>query len=473
MQSKFTKEYVLNIDDKIPQIIEYFVEFYGENFREEITQKLNNTRFVFVGDDQDLLNFIEYKNQGCENLEQILGFIQEKIEQNEARRLLDLKNTQQHIQNLVDAIVMYIKSEHKVDLSGKYRDRIENALQTQSALDVSSLISYYTNCLKKHKEPSLYPTKSELYYIDPNNILGSFVYKISSLDSIKSMIKKSNREISSLINHRPLLINDTLKELAPLEQDLATCEYKEMLDVANMPNLFGDHCTALHMTALSKSLDKINNIIFIKATNTLVDNVLIHELMHAVETHVQKGENGAVSFGSGLNSQTRHYNGDSVMLDHSSIDSREEQILDEVLTDWRASKISDKMYEDGFEIFNNSEYSLSIYAECFTACDKLFTLIQDKINQYSFYGKKSSFIEYLGRENYYKLARACSYMALEDIEPDIQEIKAENPTIEYDDQLLDALDTITTDNKYIASLKAIKEVTQYVEQKIKLEKDVK
>ena len=95
MQSKFTKEYVINIDDKIPQIIEYFVEFYGESFREEITQKLNNTRFVFVGDDQDLLNFIEYKNQGCENLEQILYFVQEQNEQNEARRLLDLKNAKQ------------------------------------------------------------------------------------------------------------------------------------------------------------------------------------------------------------------------------------------------------------------------------------------------------------------------------------------------------------------------------------------
>ena len=36
------------IKDKLPQIIEYFVEFYGEGYRKDITEKLSNTIFVFT-----------------------------------------------------------------------------------------------------------------------------------------------------------------------------------------------------------------------------------------------------------------------------------------------------------------------------------------------------------------------------------------------------------------------------------------
>ena len=36
------------IKDKLPQIIEYFVKFYGEEYRKEITEKLSNTIFVFT-----------------------------------------------------------------------------------------------------------------------------------------------------------------------------------------------------------------------------------------------------------------------------------------------------------------------------------------------------------------------------------------------------------------------------------------
>ena len=36
------------LEDKIPQLIEYFVKFYGEKYRERITDRITNTTFVFA-----------------------------------------------------------------------------------------------------------------------------------------------------------------------------------------------------------------------------------------------------------------------------------------------------------------------------------------------------------------------------------------------------------------------------------------
>ncbi len=39
------------LEEKLPQIIEYFVKFYGEEYRERIADRLNNTTFVFAPDE--------------------------------------------------------------------------------------------------------------------------------------------------------------------------------------------------------------------------------------------------------------------------------------------------------------------------------------------------------------------------------------------------------------------------------------
>ena len=38
------------IDGKLDQIIEYLVKFYGEEYRQRITDRINNTTFLFVGE---------------------------------------------------------------------------------------------------------------------------------------------------------------------------------------------------------------------------------------------------------------------------------------------------------------------------------------------------------------------------------------------------------------------------------------
>lgn len=48
---------VLNpLEGKIQEVIEYFVAFYGEKYRERITQKINNTTFIFAPKDEGNFN---------------------------------------------------------------------------------------------------------------------------------------------------------------------------------------------------------------------------------------------------------------------------------------------------------------------------------------------------------------------------------------------------------------------------------
>ena len=49
------------LKDKLPMIIEYFVDFYGEDNRERITQRLNDAIYVFVerGEKNSLAKFFK------------------------------------------------------------------------------------------------------------------------------------------------------------------------------------------------------------------------------------------------------------------------------------------------------------------------------------------------------------------------------------------------------------------------------
>ena len=55
---------LFNIDNKIPILIECFVEFYGEKYRDIITEKLSNTDIYFYRSPDNLKQSIntEYRN---------------------------------------------------------------------------------------------------------------------------------------------------------------------------------------------------------------------------------------------------------------------------------------------------------------------------------------------------------------------------------------------------------------------------
>ena len=36
------------LENKLPKIIDYFVKFYGEKYRERITTRLNNATYIFT-----------------------------------------------------------------------------------------------------------------------------------------------------------------------------------------------------------------------------------------------------------------------------------------------------------------------------------------------------------------------------------------------------------------------------------------
>ena len=113
MQSKFTKDYVTDIDSKIPQIIEYFVSFYGERFRPEITTKLTNTRFVFVGSDQSVIEHINQNGYKNLNAAQQALEVQEKSKDRIKKFDRAIKSKKDYITNIVNAIAMFIKLEKR------------------------------------------------------------------------------------------------------------------------------------------------------------------------------------------------------------------------------------------------------------------------------------------------------------------------------------------------------------------------
>jgi len=63
MQSEFSKNYLINLDDKLQVITEYFVAFFGEKSREQIEKMINSTPIIFTGDTESWYKTLEIINE--------------------------------------------------------------------------------------------------------------------------------------------------------------------------------------------------------------------------------------------------------------------------------------------------------------------------------------------------------------------------------------------------------------------------
>lgn len=91
------------LKDKLPLVIEYFVKYYGEEHRESITEKLNNTTFLFLPKkDKDLLPPLKYLFYNTKNkmLEEMIG---DSFNYNK-RKLILLHDNIHHIKGISEAL---------------------------------------------------------------------------------------------------------------------------------------------------------------------------------------------------------------------------------------------------------------------------------------------------------------------------------------------------------------------------------
>ena len=63
MQSNFSKKYLINLDDKLQTLVEYFVAFFGEENREYIEKMINSTPIIFTGDTEAWHSTLEVINE--------------------------------------------------------------------------------------------------------------------------------------------------------------------------------------------------------------------------------------------------------------------------------------------------------------------------------------------------------------------------------------------------------------------------
>lgn len=92
------------LKDKLPLIIEYFVKYYGEEHRESITEKLNNTTFLFLPKkDRELLPPLNYLFYNTKNkiLEEMFG---DSFKYNKRKLILLYDNNIHHIKGISEAL---------------------------------------------------------------------------------------------------------------------------------------------------------------------------------------------------------------------------------------------------------------------------------------------------------------------------------------------------------------------------------
>jgi len=63
IQSEFSKKYIVDMEEKLPLIIDAFCQEFGEKYREVIAQRIENIRIAFSGVHYDLLSSIFANNQ--------------------------------------------------------------------------------------------------------------------------------------------------------------------------------------------------------------------------------------------------------------------------------------------------------------------------------------------------------------------------------------------------------------------------
>ena len=404
------------IKDKLPQLIEYYVKFYGEKYREVITDRLNHTIFVFAENQSYKYGEkIEKRFNDLIEKDIALGGENKEYLEKEKEKVLKLfysarprRYRKELENNCINYVTYYLKEVFRLE-------NVRSPEIKQLAKDYIPLLkvgrnSYfkvYENNNEKHQFNDLITNIAKL-----KGFNSAEEYSPEMTEGIKylSSIKKTNALKSQLQiyiddykNKMSEVVRDTVREIVRAGIAYSSEVIEEIEDYIN----FGDGLIAL--TTVSINLENPKYPICICCNNEplmLDDRSFIHEVNHAVTCHASYKDD-FFHTKCGITEDTYYvFNLDCIkkVSDDDRLTS-----FDEIINDYLSLKIYKIAEEDGFSIGGHEEIE-SLYSAAFPLFGRFLERNLEDIKDIVLNEDGKAMERYLGAKNLTKLSNFATEM---------------------------------------------------------------
>ena len=443
------------IEHKLPQIIEYFVMFYGEKYRSIITKRLSSAIFIYA----DKPEFKTYN---------IIKDYFYTVKNNLAKEMLakfkvsNVEENAKFLQDKLSSMAKLEKCSHDITLIND-KDILE-ILNCFEVLGKEKQIKYIN--IKNLPET-------------PKETLREIVYEISKLwkiystryDRIEEEYKRIYDDvIAEQIEYLPEEKRSDAFNALMLNRNIYTLHQEDLLFERELFNLIRDYVYSpkdtgafTYVTAKRYNPKQAVPVCVSRSGLWMYDYFTVHELNHVVESDVKVLKNKMkVKYG---------FTEEDVDLKTSvSMGITPYPYFDEVINDYLSYCIFLKMKDDGFKICLH-DYSPSTYSIAFPLLDRFIIENIHDITECRITKSYKDFAKIIGEENYSNLARITHEL-----------VTAYSPNHIYDDAVeeiskyykkdVDIYAFLDSDNRQNVSEKT-KEFLKYFEDARKVLNDIK
>ena len=372
-------------------IINAFVSEYGEQYRDTITKRFDEINFfTFItldglielealekkelmkikkkirkttGDNSDLLQKYDEK---LELLEKITTFLDKHYQ-------LRHKILYKHINSFIENNKHYLTTEDQIIWNNTHD--LEKLKNLDALIIFDSTIEYSLDIFVSHK------VYGNHYHMMPSGLIEYFILDKDN-ENIKELVEQGIKEYAKIMNknideievdiedikhinqERHKLIDDILNEyescFTSYSLNKAKLEKRKSISTEYL-NLYNHDTLAFFMPAIVKKGNKFIYSPYISYSPTngyynYNDLTFIHEITHAINTNPIKLSNN-FKFFCGLELQQQRHKENPPYFHNKEI-----EVLDEVLNDYIANKITQKLHEQNIYIWQkrkvNSKYKI-------------------------------------------------------------------------------------------------------------------
>ena len=378
-QGEISKKILVDMQEILPKMTQYYVELYGEKHRNKITKVLNQIDFVFFANSDQLGEFMEEK-QSKKGWEQRY----KEFETLDLPRRGTYQELYKDFSSKCNTISMAITSH----ISMVYKINLDRS----AALEIRSILTAFTypnqmEALAHYLNMQLIDTGRQFDFLRP-------IYQGKNLyDLVDECAEAGNK----LLNSKNLLLDDALKVLEEVKKELSDRDYANLEKAINGPNK-----NAFTATSPKRGKDELSTVVCLPIDLTMRDVIIWHELMHVVDSYLYLNPN-ELYYGCGL-PRIEQARGEDAKKFYSQEDVALELLtFYEVFTDYKATGLVKKAKEDGFEIIDNENTDQSLYAKGFELMSPLFELVKPELNEICMKGEESELYDLMGKENFLKL----------------------------------------------------------------------
>lgn len=388
-QKPFSIETSNTIEKNLPKIIEYFVKFYGENYREVITQRLNSAIYVYA----DKMNSRNYS---------FLKIYYDDLFGKLARMLLcafKVKDLQTKSKELVDCF--------------KNMDKLEKCVHNLNLVNSPEILSIL-NCFELFGGENVDFVNLSKLDNDAKENLKTIIEGIVQLwKENKYLYLKIKAERDEAI---PPEIEEKILDLPEKEKDSRFNElkFKQIVWNLHQEDLLFEHDllkflkdyvhnpsevgAVVFPTAKRDNLKKFVPVCITRGFYNDYTSFIIHELNHILESKILSASSKKITIKSGF------FEAQTDLTTGKNLSITPYVYFNEAINEFLSKSIYQLMEKDGFYLsiqkYNESAYSIAIpLLEPFIK-DNFEDIIDCRINK-----TYKDFAKIIGKDNYEKLAK--------------------------------------------------------------------